>query len=77
MTKPVYKINKSRTPNAIPPRITETGYWADKYREVPGAVWRNQKVGNKANCGACRRDAEKGTFEDAAMRLPEDVMGRP
>jgi hypothetical protein len=33
-------------------------------------VWRNPKVGSKANCGACHLDAEKSTFEDAAMRLP-------
>lgn len=77
MTEPAYKINQSITPNAIPLRITETGYWVDKHREVPAAVWRNQKVGNKANCSACHQDAEKGTFEDAAMRLPEGVMGRP
>ena len=77
MTEPAYKIKKSISPNASPLRITETGYWIDKHREIPEATWRHQKVGSKANCGACHLDAEKGTFEDAAMRLPEGVTGPP
>jgi len=27
-------------------------------------------VRSKANCAACHLDAERGTFEDAAMRMP-------
>ena len=77
MTEPAYKIKKSISPNASPVRITETGYWIDKHREISDATWRSQKVGSKANCSACHLDAEKGTFEDAAMRLPEGVIGLP
>ncbi len=77
MTEPAYKIKKSIPPNTSPLRVTETGYWIDKHREIPDATWRSQKVGSKANCGACHLDAEKGTFEDAAMHLPEGVTSVP
>lgn len=77
LTEPAYKIKKSILPNATPVRITETGYWIDKHREIPDSAWRHPKVGAKGNCGACHLDAEKGTFEDAAMRLPDGVAGPP
>lgn len=75
LTEPAYKIKQSIPPNMTPVRITETGYWIDKHREIPDSAWRHPKVGAKGNCGACHLDAEKGTFEDAAMRLPEGVAG--
>lgn len=70
MTEAAWKIGKSIPAAVAPLRITETGYWKKKHDEITGAVWRSKKVGAKSNCGACHRDAESGTFEDAAMRLP-------
>ena len=75
LTEPAYKIKQSIPPNMTPVRITETGYWIDKHREIPDLTWRHPKIGSKANCGACHLDAEKGTFEDAAMHLPDEVAG--
>jgi len=77
MTEPAYKIKQSITPNASPLRITDTGYWIEKHREISDATWRSQPIGSKGNCGACHLDADKGTFEDAAMRLPKVVVGPP
>ncbi len=71
MTEPAFKINRSIPEDSTPLRITETGYWIEKHRDVTNGAWRNPKVGSKANCGACHLDAEQGTFEDAAMRLPK------
>ena len=71
MTEAAHKINRSIPRDATPLRITETGYWIKKHLDVEDRVWRNPKVGSKANCGACHLDAEQGTFEDAAMRLPK------
>ena len=71
LTEPAYKIKHSIPPNMTPVRITETGYWIDKHRDIPDSTWRHPKVGSKANCSACHLDAEKGTFEDAAMHLPD------
>lgn len=70
MTEAASKIGKSIPSGEAPLRITESGYWKKKHDEIPGKIWRSKKVGAKANCGACHLDAERGTFEDAAMRIP-------
>jgi cytochrome b len=70
ITEAAYKINRSIPAGQTPLRITETGYWIDKHRNVDDKAWKHPKVGFKANCGACHLDAEQGTYEDAAMRLP-------
>jgi hypothetical protein len=51
-------------------RITETPYWVDKHSEIAATDWRLPQVKSKINCAACHLDAEAGTFEDAAMRIP-------
>jgi hypothetical protein len=71
LTEPAYKINRSIPAGETPLRITETAYWIEKHRDIGEQVWKHPKVGSKANCGACHLDAEQGTFEDAAMRLPQ------
>jgi cytochrome b len=65
-----WKINRSIKPKASPLRITETTYWVKKHRKIEDADWRSPKVLSKANCAACHLDAQAGTFEDAAMRMP-------
>lgn len=48
-----------------PLRISETPYWIDEHRgEVRPGAFKDPKVGSKANCVACHRDAEKGYYED-------------
>jgi cytochrome b len=69
MTEAAYKIDKSIPAGAQPLRITETLYWKKKHEEIPAGTWRNAEIGSKANCGACHLDAERGTFEDAAMQI--------
>ena len=71
LTEAARKINRSIPKDSTPLRVTETGYWVEKHQRIADGVWRNPKVGSKANCGACHLDAEQGTFEDAAMRLPK------
>jgi cytochrome b len=70
LTEPAYKINRSIPAGETPLRITETRYWIEKHRGIEERVWKRPKVASKANCGACHQDADHGTFEDAAMRLP-------
>jgi hypothetical protein len=72
MTEAAYKINRSIPAGQTPLRITETVYWIDKHRTIEEKFWKTPKVGSRGNCGACHLDAERGTFEDAAMRLPRD-----
>jgi cytochrome b len=70
MTEPAFKINRSIPADQTPVRVTATGYWIEKHRAIDDRAWKHPKVGSKANCGACHLDAEQGTYEDAAMRLP-------
>jgi cytochrome b len=69
-TEAAFKINRSIKPESIPLRVTETPYWLAKHKEIAEADWRLPSVKSNANCAACHLDAEAGTFEDAAMRVP-------
>ncbi len=68
-TEAAWKLNRSVPAGSTPLRISETPYWTKKHREIADADWQNPKVKSKANCAACHRDAEAGTFEDAAMQV--------
>ena len=69
-TEAAFKINRSIPAASTPLRITETPYWMAKHEGIGGEVWTRKTVKSKANCAACHVDAEAGTFEDSAMRLP-------
>lgn len=70
MTEAAYKINKSIPADRTPLRITETGFWIEKHGRIGDRTWSDPAVGSKSNCRGCHRDAELGTYEDAAIRLP-------
>jgi hypothetical protein len=55
-------------PTAI--RITETSWFRREHQEVPPAVWRRAEVKSPANCAACHAAAERGDFDEDAVRLP-------
>jgi cytochrome b len=69
-TEPATKIDLSVKAELAPLRITETPYWVKKHRDIAEADWNSPLVKSRSNCAACHLDAEAGTFEDAAMRLP-------
>jgi cytochrome b len=69
-TEAAFKINRSIQADATPLRVTETPYWLDKHSEIAAADWKLPLVKGKVNCAACHLDADAGTFEDAAMRIP-------
>jgi len=69
-TEAAWKIKGSLTAQATPQRITETPYWKQKHRDITDTVWRREPIQSRANCGACHLDANRGTFEDSAMRMP-------
>ena len=70
VTEAAYKINKSIPADATPLRVTETAFWIEKHGKIDDRTWSSPAVGSKTNCRACHRDAEHGTFDDAAIRLP-------
>ncbi len=51
-------------------RITEARWFRHEHAEIAAAVWNRKAVGSRSNCGACHRDADRGTFREAAVRLP-------
>lgn len=69
-TEAAFKINRSIKPENAPQRITETPYWVMKHRDIAKSDWHLPQVKSPVNCAACHQDAEAGTFEDAAMRIP-------
>lgn len=75
MNEPAYKIFHSLSPDAAPLRITETPYWVKKHEDIKAAVWKQSNVHGEQDCEACHQDALEGTFEDAAMRLPDPPAG--
>ena len=76
LTEASYKINKSIPADQTPLRITETAFWLEKHRRFDERAWSDAAVGSKSNCGACHRDADYGTYEDAAIRVPRP-SGKP
>ena len=76
LTEAAWKINRSIPKTEILLRITEAPYWIKKHQEISDAVWKHPKVNGRVNCAACHIDAEAGTFEDAAMHLPDDIETR-
>ena len=65
-----YKIDQSIPAGDTPLRVTDTPYWVRKHREIAASDWANPMVKSKTNCAACHSDADAGTFEDGAMRIP-------
>ena len=53
-----------------PLRITETAWFERKHDELAAAVWKKPSIGSRANCGACHPAADKGSFDEHAIRIP-------
>jgi cytochrome c553 len=54
-----------------PVRITETRWFVRKHDEVPRTTWSRKSVASAANCAACHRQAERGMFDEDAVRIPK------
>lgn len=51
-------------------RITRSDWFVRKHRRIEPAVWRLASVKSAANCAACHTGAERGQFDDGALRRP-------
>lgn len=51
-------------------RISETPWFRRKHDEVAASTWKNPKVRTAANCSACHARAERGDFDEHAVRIP-------
>lgn len=62
---------RDASPAGTPPlRITQTRWFAHEHGKLDAAVWKGEKVGSAANCGACHRDADTGRFSEHDVRIP-------
>lgn len=66
-----WMMDRSVAIDQAPLRVTEVAFWKRKHGKISPEVWKSNKVKSKANCAACHLDADKGTFEDAGMRIPK------
>lgn len=64
--------NAGRDRGEAPLRITELRSWRREHRELSAEVWRRKAVGTPANCQACHRTADQGTFDEHRVRIPAD-----
>lgn len=53
-------------------RITELAWWKKEHapRKIADAVWARKGIGAKADCAACHPAAEKGDYDEHAVRIP-------
>ena len=63
------KILASIDEGHTPVSITGTGYWKRKHSEIKQAVWKRPV--DRSNCAACHPGADRGSFEDADIKVPE------
>lgn len=54
-----------------PLRITEIPYWEKKHSGIAQKVFERKSVVSRSNCIACHPGADKGSFEDRDINIPE------
>ncbi len=53
-----------------PLRITEGRWFRREHDEIAAAKWKSAAIGSAANCGACHREADKGSFRERDIKVP-------
>jgi len=53
-----------------PPRITRTSWFKREHHEVGDSTWRDPAVKSPANCSACHRRADQGSFNERDIVMP-------
>lgn len=64
------KIMNSLGRNEAPLRVTDTAYIIRKHRDIPKRLVTQKEVGSIANCEACHKSADKGSFDDDNVKIP-------
>lgn len=73
-TEWAWEIARAVPAGEAPLRVTELPWWEEKHHDIPADVWDRPEVGGKLQCEACHIDAERGSFEDGAMRFPKPAI---
>jgi hypothetical protein len=58
------------TAGNAPLRITGTRWFVHEHDEISAAKWKSPAIRSAANCGACHREAEKGSFRERDIKVP-------
>ncbi len=66
------RINGAIPGNAVPQRISESGYFRFMHDEVPRHIWQRKKIGSPANCVACHTRANDGRYGEREVRIPAE-----
>ncbi len=66
------KLLRSVREGPPPLRVSEVPYISRKHDEVKRSVWKRPSIGSRANCAACHREAEKGTFDEDTVKIPKE-----
>lgn len=61
-----WKMATTIEPDAAPVRITETAYWRERHERLDEATWKRV---HRSDCGACHKDAVRGTFAPGAIEV--------
>lgn len=64
-------LEMMRNKNAPALKITDTEYYKLKHDDIKPEVFNRDSVKNKANCTACHKWAEYGSFEDNDIEIPK------
>ena len=51
-------------------RITESRWFVRKHDELPAGVWTRPAIKSASNCAACHPQAERGVYNERAVRVP-------
>jgi len=64
------KINDSIADNETPIAVSETKYFIRKHRKIPKKIIDQKEVKSLANCMACHTTADKGSYSERAIKIP-------
>lgn len=64
------KIVASIAENETPIAVTATGYFKQKHRGIPRRAIEQEEVKSLANCVACHTTADKGSYSERDIMIP-------
>lgn len=64
------KIDNSIARNETPIAVTDTRYFEQKHREISRKLITQKDVGSLANCMACHKTADRGSYSERDINIP-------
>lgn len=64
------KICDSISRSEVPIAVTDTRYFIRKHREIANRLITQKDVGSLANCMACHKTADKGSYSERDINIP-------